>query len=76
MNKFWNWKFFVQILLYYACVFVLFVLMQSISVISYFILVPITASLCTFINSDGVEEFINNVFYGFNDLMFASMNLK
>lgn len=74
MNKFWNWKLFGILLMYYLIVLSLFIVMQVFNFWLYIVFSLIFAAICTFINSNGVEEAINNFYYSINDMLFKSIS--
>ena len=73
MSKFWNWKVFSVMTLYYAAVLSLLAIANCFSIVTYICLIFATAIFCTFINSKGVEDFFNNVFYSINDMMLCNV---
>lgn len=74
MNKFWNWKLFGILLMYYLIVLSLFIVMQVFNFWLYIVFSLIFAAICTFINSNEVEEAINNFYYSINDMLFKSIS--
>lgn len=72
-NSYWNWKLFVKLFVYYIIVFSLFVIMQVFNILFYIIFSTGFAILCTFINSTGVENYINDLYYSVNDMLYSSV---
>lgn len=70
MNEYWNWKLFGSLLIYYFAVFLFFVFAQVLNILFYVVFSVGFAAVCTFINSRGVENDINDLYYSIGDAMF------
>lgn len=72
-NKYWSWSPFWKLLAYYLVVFLLFLYMHVFNISLYIIFSIGFAALCTFINSQGLEDWVNDLYYAINDMVFSSM---